>query len=341
MRMTYCEYARRLRTDGVNVEYIREYAAYRSSFKDFKNGNVRSRIVIGPNGIGKSRLYRQAGKGGFYVKARLTPAMLYEQAYLFRDKKIVIDDVDGMLGEKTFVSILKALMERERVRLIMWYTQNSRFERDGIPLEFHTTSPVAILLNRVPDKPNSDLTACLSRSSVILFDPTPEEVHEYVGGWFEKVMGKENLDVYNFVGENLSVAINLSCRTYDLLVERKKCGGDYTLLAENLWAAAELNDTEAYRSKMLALIGTLMVKYKEPKDRRKEFIKTTGYKPDAFFSWLREWKKVQGLNNQPKVPNLPTPPKEQPDNPAPPAEQPLSPIRLPPPPKPNHDRTFD
>ena len=53
----------------------------------------------------------------------------------------------------------------------------------------------------------------------MLFDPTAEEVHSYVGAWFW------DREIYDFVGDHLHLIARPSVRQYYLLAEERKKAG--------------------------------------------------------------------------------------------------------------------
>ena len=68
-----------------------------------------------------------------------------------------------------------------------------------------------MLINKV-DTNSEALDPILSRSILILFQPSASEVHEYVGKWYPK--DKQTKDIYNFIGAHLKFLPYVDIRDY-------------------------------------------------------------------------------------------------------------------------------
>src|SRR5206468_434680 len=73
------------------------------------------------------------------------------------------------------------------------------------------------------------LSALLSRAFCLEFMPTIHEVHTYVGGWFE------DKEIYQFVGENLPLIIDIDIRDYVHAQKMKLHGEDWKAMLLERW----------------------------------------------------------------------------------------------------------
>lgn len=120
--------------------------------KAVKKGDVRSLLVKGTAGLGKSfgvekvlhkheMLSQLSGDKVPYeiVKGAMSALMLYKKLWDYREEKnvLVLDDCDSITTDEVSLNILKAALDSSERRTISWNT-NSRFlEDNGIPNSFN------------------------------------------------------------------------------------------------------------------------------------------------------------------------------------------------------------
>ena len=85
---------------------------------------------------------------------------------------VVFDDISALLTDNNFLDMLKSLCETGK-KSIRWGTTTSKL--DVRAKSFNCTSPVLIVLNKIPDK-NPDVRAILDRCDTIRFNPTKVEI---------------------------------------------------------------------------------------------------------------------------------------------------------------------
>ena len=125
------------------------------------DGSIRSVIVTGPPGIGKSfgveqqmekaSLFDQlAGKRCRFeiAKGAVTALGLYALLYKFSDKGnvIVMDDLD-VWGDELCLNILKGALDSGKKRKICWNSDSSLLRREGIPDSFEFHGSVVFITN--------------------------------------------------------------------------------------------------------------------------------------------------------------------------------------------------
>jgi tRNA uridine 5-carbamoylmethylation protein Kti12 len=118
-----------------------------------KAGHVRSMIVTGPPGVGKSfGVEKVLGKHDLMadiandsklkkyeiVKGAMSAIGLYKKLYEFSDKKsiLVFDDCDSVLLDDLSLNILKAALDSGKKRMIHWNTDSRLLRENGVPNSF-------------------------------------------------------------------------------------------------------------------------------------------------------------------------------------------------------------
>jgi len=129
-----------------------------------KKGDVRSMIVTGPPGVGKSfgvekvlskhdvfANVAQDGKLKKYevVKGAMSAIGLYKKLYEFSDKKsiLVFDDCDSVLLDDLSLNILKAALDTSKKRMIHWNTDSRLLRSEGVPNSFEFKGGAIFITN--------------------------------------------------------------------------------------------------------------------------------------------------------------------------------------------------
>jgi hypothetical protein len=187
----------------------------------FAAGHLNLLMIFGPPGVGKSRSVRQAlGTQVCWIGGQATPFGIYLQAYQHRHEPIVLDDVDGLYADRLGVRLLKALGQTERSKTLSWQTAAPTLERCGIPRQFTTTSRVALIGNDWKTL-NADVAALEDRGHLLLFEPSPSEVHRQAARWFW------DQEIFDLVADHLHLMAQHSLRTYHHAWELKQAGLDW------------------------------------------------------------------------------------------------------------------
>jgi hypothetical protein len=187
----------------------------------FGAGHLNLLMIFGPPGVGKSRSVRQAlGSQVCWIGGQATPFGIYLQAYEHRHKPIVLDDVDGLYADRQGIRLLKALGQTERTKTVSWQSAAPTLERSGIPRQFTTTSRVALVGNDWKTL-NDDVAALEDRGHLLIFEPTPLEVHRQAARWFW------DQEIFDFVGDHLHLMAQHSLRTYGHAWELKRAKLDW------------------------------------------------------------------------------------------------------------------
>lgn len=126
-----------------------------------KEGDVRSMIVVGPPGVGKSygvqskleqaSLFDQvAGEQKYQVvKGAMTALGLYLKLYEYssRGSVLVFDDCDSVLMDELSLNILKAALDSGKKRMIYWNADSRLLAREGVPNSFEFKGGVIFITN--------------------------------------------------------------------------------------------------------------------------------------------------------------------------------------------------
>jgi hypothetical protein len=120
-----------------------------------KGGLIRSLIVNGPPGVGKThsvKAYLDIHIGSENYKlmnGHCTLLSLYAKLYDFRDsgKVVVLDDVDSVFSKTDGLNILKAAMDTTNQRVIHWESPTHLLTTMEVPKSFEYNGSVILISN--------------------------------------------------------------------------------------------------------------------------------------------------------------------------------------------------
>jgi hypothetical protein len=132
--------------------------------KAVKKGDVRSMIVTGPPGVGKSfGVEKVLSKHDVFadvandsklkkyevVKGAMSAIGLYSKLYNYSDKKciLVFDDCDSVLLDDLSLNILKAALDSSKKRMIHWNTDSRLLRSEGVPNSFEFKGGAIFITN--------------------------------------------------------------------------------------------------------------------------------------------------------------------------------------------------
>ena len=149
-------------------------------------GVVRSMIVVGPPGVGKSfNVVKKLEEANLFaaiqgdiryevVKGATTALGLYAKLYEYSREGdvLVFDDCDSILMDELSLNILKAALDTNKKRTIHWNSDSKLLQREGIPNKFDFKGACIFITNIKFDNVRSaklrdHLSALESRSHYI------------------------------------------------------------------------------------------------------------------------------------------------------------------------------
>lgn len=212
---------------------LTQYSELERKAKGFESGILNLLVIDGPWGVGKSHIMQETMDriGGLTIRGYKSPAAFFNAIRDFANKPILIDDVDKLLQNKDLVLMLKQLCDTKKIRTVERETMHSEVQADNAhAAKFETTSPVCVITNSTgTDNPN--LLALFDRGYVVDFRPSFETIHRKAGEWFK------DEEIYNYVGQNLPFATDLSFRLYENAAKTKQLGDDWIGDIESHWGS--------------------------------------------------------------------------------------------------------
>ena len=162
---------------------ISDYEQLSEIAASFSEGKLDRLLIVGTPGLFKTETIRRSMNPGYlYLRGRSSPISLYEELCRGVGRPVVIDDCEVMMGDKNAQEILRDLLETSDVKTITWRTQSHVLKEKKLPTFFTTISPCCIIANGIGKGRVWD--AILSRVKVFHFEPTWEQVLDYMENWF-------------------------------------------------------------------------------------------------------------------------------------------------------------
>ena len=122
-------------------------------------------------------------KPPLYIKGTASPIRFHVLAFHHLDAPICVDDADAFFAKPELRERVKHLTESDLWKQIAHQTYSKQLEREGVPQEFWTKSPVCIIRNAW-DTEDPICQAIESRAVIVVFDPSWDEVYRYSAGWY-------------------------------------------------------------------------------------------------------------------------------------------------------------
>jgi len=130
------------------------YSSVESFIEKISQGTLRSLIINGPPGVGKtfsveSFLKKHASKKYKLIAGHMSTLSLYGNLYHYRDagNVLVLDDIDSVLSKIEGVNILKAAMDTKPSRRINWESPSGLLNKLNVPTGFDFQGSVILISN--------------------------------------------------------------------------------------------------------------------------------------------------------------------------------------------------
>lgn len=218
-----------------SAHIIRDYATLQKIAASFAEGKVKLLVVLGGPGKGKSQMIEQAMEDrlptsieqfmanfklsmasiligpdpdaepiaplprsgpGLFIKGDISPISFHIKVHQHLDQPICIDDADDVFANPRLRERIKHLTETDQHKLQEYSKLSKELIAANVPERFWTSSPVCIIRN-IWDSSDSINQAIESRGMFIVFEPTWDEVYQYIGTWFW------DQEIYDYLREML------------------------------------------------------------------------------------------------------------------------------------------
>lgn len=193
-------------------EYVRAVA----------RGYIDALILVSEGGLGKSWITVKTlaeeglaeGKDYAVLTTFSTPLQLYHKIYEHRDKLLVLDDVEGIVSNRTALSIVKSALWSATPRRIVQY--NSTTEKLKAPESFEFTGRMILCMNELPN--NAVARALRSRAVYYEIRLPHERVVELMREIADSrkdgpLTEGERREVADYIARTSTPATNLDLRT--------------------------------------------------------------------------------------------------------------------------------
>jgi hypothetical protein len=200
---------------------IDDYTGLEETIKAVNNRNQSLTVIISRGGLGKTQLAQKLIPQHVYICGSTSPLKIYCTAYDSVDRILILDEAEQLLAAKNSQNMLRQLCDSntdKRGRRVEYPNFASQLgDRENY---FYTKSPILLLANGWNTKSEYD-KALLTRARGIRFEPTKDELINYISSWAKDKKIIEFMKV-------LPVE-KISARTYTNAVNDKKDGLDWKL----------------------------------------------------------------------------------------------------------------
>lgn len=145
----------------------------------FARGELGLVLLLGRHGTGKSESVRHSlsvpdttspqNNRVLYVEGHVQPFGLYRQLWDYRDRPVVLDDLDRLYADSDCVRLLKPLCNTVREKRVSWLTNLTT--NGDLPSSFTTTSSVILIANEWKSL-NPNVRALEDRAIILHFCPS-------------------------------------------------------------------------------------------------------------------------------------------------------------------------
>lgn len=234
-------------------------------------------IVVGAPGLSKTTIVEKAvGDLGRKLDGNVTAFELYKLLHRHKDELIILDDIDSLYNNQSAVRLLKQACQTTSVKTVSWHSKAPDIGdgADQVPATFETTSRFIIIANEWKTR-NQNVGAIVDRGILLNFEPSPEEVHRYVSGWFN------DDEVLQFIGLLLPAATAVSARVYIQASHLRKAGLPWQRLICSTLGVSE-------RTQKLIELESSRLK---PMERAKAYQEATGVSQAAYYRHIKKLKR--------------------------------------------------
>ena len=234
-------------------------------------------IIVGAPGLSKTTIVENAvGDLGHKLDGNVTAFELYKLLYHHKDELIILDDIDSLYGNKSAIRLLKQACQTTAVKSVSWHSNHPDIGDgiDQVPSSFETTSRFIIIANEWKTL-NQNVHAIEDRGVMISFEPTAQEVHNYVSRWFKDEA------VLRFIESLIPAVSSVSARIYIQASHLRKAGLPWQ---------ETICSTLGVSERTLKLIELEKCRLK-PMERAKAYREATGVSQAGYYRHLKKLKR--------------------------------------------------
>lgn len=193
---------------------IKTYKELEQFYKMFAQQTCDLLIVMSKGGLGKTSMLKKVMKNTefVYINTHSTPLQTYKTLFDKQDCPVVMDDMDAVLKNNIFVSMLKALADTKPIKELHYSTTSKLI--GNAPESFKTASNACLILNEF-DVNNKALQPILDRGFYVEFLPGKKEIMKKIRQ-ISKAHSTEDEqnEVLAFLEKNACKIDDFSLRTY-------------------------------------------------------------------------------------------------------------------------------
>ena len=157
-------------------------------------------VIVSPPGLSKSHTLDAVAEetDSLVVRGRHSAINLFCNLYHYRNRPVIIDDADSVMGDKLSREYVKLLTETKKVKTLSWETNTKVLDDKGVPDAFTTSSPVCISTNSWSESDHI-YQAIASRAHLVWFLPPWPEAYQYLATWFD------DQEILDYIFERLDI----------------------------------------------------------------------------------------------------------------------------------------
>jgi hypothetical protein len=236
--------------EQIIIERInKRFSIMRRMIKGMIHGNVRSLIISGASGVGKTydveQILKESSVYTDIIKGTISAVGLYTALYKCKKNGIIVlDDCDNVFKDEQALNILKAALDSSDIRTISWRKSSSWLNKveNTIPDSFQFTGGIIFITNidfmekiNKKNKMGVHCEALMSRSLYLdLSLRTIDECLIRIKDIFlnkmikiEKLNITQGEEIINFIVENKDKISELSLRTLKHIAQLYKFSTDW------------------------------------------------------------------------------------------------------------------
>lgn len=206
---------------------VRSYGELQEFIDMFRKKYIDFVVIKGRAGTGKTHTVKELmeNREHLFVNTHISPLEGYIYLYQFRNKPVIIDDIDNLISNDKLVSLFKQCGETVKKKEMEWNTTTPRL--GDVPKSFKTTSNLMLISNEINAKGNLNRLALLDRGFCINFNPNKDELLSKM----REITRKTKLDgkwkIYNFIKDNFDVSKKVNLRSLVKGFQLKRYGCDW------------------------------------------------------------------------------------------------------------------